>query len=352
MATEKDARGNVSLSGASFMSGEAALADGRLSPAHLIAADYLVALEDRPDDVALALDLAEWLEADAGHRSAWEAVERSADILSGLAAPQAVPSEVGPRRNRPRAGPQSRPRKRWRTAAGLVAGMAAALVLVVGPVMWRGLGADYATGHGEVRIVDLEDGSQVRLGPQSAMRVRFDGSSRDVELRSGEAYFEVARDPRRPFSVEAGQADVTVLGTGFDVRRRKTSTEVGVRHGRVLVRSEGRKAELTAGKWAVAESGRLRLGAASPENVGAWSARRVVAADRPVGEVLDDLRARAPVLVLLLDPTLAAERVTGSYDAADPVAALKAVVAPHDGRVRAPAPWVVIIDREKSEKTR
>lgn len=352
MTTEKDAGRNVSLSRTSAMSGEAILTNGRLSSAHLIAANFLVALEERPDDVALALELAAWVEADEGHRSAWEAVERSGDILAGLATPQAAVPEAGARRARVRAAPVRRPLRRWRTAVGLVAGVAAALVLVAGPALWRDLGADYATGRGEVRVVDLEDGSQVRLGPMSAMRVRFDGASRDITLQSGEAYFEVARDLRRPFSVEAGQADVTVLGTGFDVRRRKASTEVGVRHGRVQVRAERRTAELTAGEWAVVEGGRLKLGAASPENVGAWSARRVVAVDRPVNAVLDDLRARTPMLVLMLDPTLGASRVTGSYDAAEPVAALKAVVAPHGGRVRHAAPWVVIIDREKSEKIR
>jgi transmembrane sensor len=334
------------------MSGEATLSNGRLSPAYLIAADFLVALDEQPDDVALALELAAWIEADEGHRLAWEAVERSGDMLARLSTPQAAVPEAAARRTRVRAAAVSRPLRRWRTAVGLAAGMAAALVLMAGPALWRDPGGDYATGRGEVRVVDLEDGSQVRLGPMSTMKVRFDGASRGVELKTGEAYFEVTRDPHRPFSVEAGQADVTVLGTGFDVRRRKAVTEVGVRHGRVRVRAATRTTELTAGEWALAEDGRFILGVASPENVGAWSARRVVAVDRPVNAVLNDLRARTPMLVLMIDPALGASRVTGSYDAADPLAALKAVVAPHGGRVRRATPWIVIIDREKSEKNR
>ena len=352
MTIEKVAGRNVFPAGADAMCGEAALTGMRLSSTHLTAADFLVALEERPDDVALTLELAEWLEADAGHRSAWEAVEASADVLSGLAGTAAAHPEIAPRRTRGRAAHAGRPPSRRPAVIGLVAGMAAALVLTVGPVIRREAGADYVTGRGEVKVVDLADGSQVRLGPQSAMNVRFNGSSRGVELQSGEAYFEVAPDPGRPFSVEAGEADVMVLGTGFDVRRRKNTTEVGVRHGRVRVRAGIRAAELTAGKWLVEENGRFMLGAAAPENVGAWSARRVIAADRPVGDVLDDLRARTPVFVLLLDPALARERVTGSYDAVEPVAAIKAVVAPDGGRVRGAAPWLVIIDREKSEKNR
>lgn len=319
------------------------------SSAYLIAADFFIALEERPDEVALALELADWLEADEAHRAAWAAVERSADVVKGMAAPRGFIPEARKARARAAIG-GGRPLRR-RSVLALVVGAAAALVVVIGAGVGLGSRADYATGRGEMRLVHLADGSQVRLGPRSAMNVRFDGGARAVELKSGEAYFEVARDLHRPFSVEAGEADVTVLGTGFDVRRRGDVTEVGVRHGRVRVRSETRTAALGAGDRAVAEGGRLRLGAASPENVGAWSSRRVVAMDRRVDDVLNDVRARTPVLVLLLDPALGAARVTGSYDAGEPVSALEAVVAPHGGRVRRATPWVVLIDREKSEKT-
>lgn len=63
----------------------------------------------------------------------------------------------------------------------------------------------------------------------------FDERSRRVELQSGEAYFDVARDPARPFVVRAGGGEVRVVGTSFNVRHLQQSTDVTVREGTVNV---------------------------------------------------------------------------------------------------------------------
>ena len=66
--------------------------------------------------------------------------------------------------------------------------------------------------------MQLADGSKVYLNAGSSLRypVRFAGERREVVL-TGEGYFEVAKDTARPFVVKAGEIDVRVLGTAFNV---------------------------------------------------------------------------------------------------------------------------------------
>lgn len=91
---------------------------------------------------------------------------------------------------------------------------------------------------GEYRLY-LSDGTLVYMNSESKLRypIRFSGDNRLVELE-GEAYFEVTRDEAHPFVVRAGQLDVKVLGTGFNVMayQGEKQTEVTLVRGKVDVR--------------------------------------------------------------------------------------------------------------------
>jgi ferric-dicitrate binding protein FerR (iron transport regulator) len=74
--------------------------------------------------------------------------------------------------------------------------------------------------YGRKGQVVLPDGSKVWLNAGSTLRydsASFQTSGRHVEL-SGEAYFDIAHDARRPFIVQSGQVRIRVLGTVFNVR--------------------------------------------------------------------------------------------------------------------------------------
>ena len=77
---------------------------------------------------------------------------------------------------------------------------------------------DYATQVGEQRLVVLDDGSRMTLNTNTRVHVSLGSKQRSVEVQQGEALFEVAKDPQRPFVVHAGGSEVVAVGTVFAVR--------------------------------------------------------------------------------------------------------------------------------------
>ena len=81
--------------------------------------------------------------------------------------------------------------------------------------------------NGKTCVIDLPDGSQVHLHPGSRLVFpqQFSGSTRDVFLE-GQAYFVVAKDANRPFTVSTGKSVTKVIGTEFDVTAYKDAEDI------------------------------------------------------------------------------------------------------------------------------
>lgn len=93
-----------------------------------------------------------------------------------------------------------------------------------------------ATGPGQWDRTMLSDGSVLRIGPNTQLRWSFDEARRTIILSEGEAVFEVAKDPSRPFIVTTQIGDVRAIGTEFGVSMMNASTAVvTVAHGKVAV---------------------------------------------------------------------------------------------------------------------
>lgn len=94
----------------------------------------------------------------------------------------------------------------------------------------------FQTSNTENREITLSDGSVVRLNKNSEIVISNDfmNGTREIELR-GEAFFDVAHDPYRPFIIHANQSTVRVLGTSFNVKsiRGQHNVQVAVVEGRV-----------------------------------------------------------------------------------------------------------------------
>ncbi|MGY1411120.1 MULTISPECIES: FecR family protein [unclassified Luteimonas] len=132
------------------------------------------------------------------------------------------------------------PLARVRPRGGIAAVAAVAVCALALGWGWRELATvapvHYATALGDVRSLDLADGSQATLASDSRIALRLSRSARHIALEQGEAYFEVAKDPARPFVVEAGTRRVVAVGTRFSVRRDAADLRVVVTEG--LVRLE------------------------------------------------------------------------------------------------------------------
>jgi transmembrane sensor len=92
-----------------------------------------------------------------------------------------------------------------------------------------------ATGVGEQRQLVLEDGTRVFLNTDTRLVVKYDEQARRVELRRGEALFNVAKKSDWPFIVVVGDRQVKALGTSFVVRRDDERVAVMLMEGRVQV---------------------------------------------------------------------------------------------------------------------
>jgi ferric-dicitrate binding protein FerR (iron transport regulator) len=83
------------------------------------------------------------------------------------------------------------------------------------------------TPRGRQFQVVLPDGTKVWLNAASSIRYPtvFTGNTRQVSV-TGEAYFEVTKNPKQPFMVSLGQTQVEVLGTHFDVMAYPDEPEI------------------------------------------------------------------------------------------------------------------------------
>lgn len=104
------------------------------------------------------------------------------------------------------------------------------------------------TGIGQLRRMTLADGSEVQMDADTRIQVLFDERVRHLTLLRGRAIFDVRHDPQRPFVVDAGAAQVRVLGTRFVVEKFDRRVQVSVARGRVAMVGGGQQVELGAGQ--------------------------------------------------------------------------------------------------------
>ena len=131
----------------------------------------------------------------------------------------------------------------WKIATGF---SAAAVAIVAGVLVSVFLvNWDVDTEIGVWRRVKLTDGSVVNVGPLSHLSFDFTKKQRNVYLTNGEAIFQVAKNPERPFFVNTDLAVVRAVGTEFGVTRRDDGRVlVTVKEGKVQV-MQGAAAQLT-----------------------------------------------------------------------------------------------------------
>jgi transmembrane sensor len=266
--------------------------------------------------------------------------ESSPPLRDGIPAPSLPVLAVSNQNGR-------RPRKRM----GLVAFAATVLCALVGAYFTSVPRDDrYSTPIGGIASVPLADGSHLTLNTATQVSVELTPQERHIRLEDGEAFFQVAKDPNRPFVVEVGNKRVIAVGTEFSVRRTGDDMRVVVTEGKVRVES-GSADGAAASSHLATVRGRQGVAGVStemaqvrrpgevfltPGSVASAGDDGVVVEQKPLSEAEDDLTWRHGYLtfhdasladavaefnrynahkIAIQDPAVAAIRISGSFRA-------------------------------------
>jgi transmembrane sensor len=297
--------------------------------------------EPSPEDLAA---LREWMNRSAQHRAEIERLSALWDDLNVLTL-LAVP-------------PPGRREKLFRRRFGHPAAVAATACIVVlgiaaGVWQWRlggvaqlatGSGSDgiaphtiaYSTIIGQQRTIDLADGSLVTLNTDSHVAIDFDADKRKVRLLRGEALFEVAREPARPFLVYAGRGLVRAVGTAFSVYLKgENSVSVTVAEGKVelsaaefeslppapLVKIEaGQSATFGQRVESVQSLARVEL-----ERQLAWREGMLRFHGEPLSHAIGEVSRYTTQKIVILDPALRDLRIGGHFKVGETEAMFEAL---------------------------
>jgi transmembrane sensor len=202
--------------------------------------------------------------------------------------------------------------------------VAASVLLGIGcATFWLLLpqGSAYHTAVGGIEAVPLEDGSKVTLNTDTDLRVSLTTSERRVDLKQGEAFFEVAHDPGRPFVVRAGAKRIVAVGTQFSVRRQGEDVWVVVTEGKVRLESgdPAGAAPITlirAGNMARAQESGVLVSPENPadaESALSWRQGYVVLHDTPITEAAAEFNRYNVRKIVIADPAVGNIRVGGNF---------------------------------------
>lgn len=173
------------------------------------------------------------------------------------------------------------------------------------------------TKYGQQANVTLSDGSVVTLNAGSVLKYprEFDSKERAVTLQ-GEAFFEVTKDKKRPFSIASGRFKTTVLGTSFNIKAYKNERQsVTVATGKVYVQSAGATAYILPNQQVtIAEDGNMNLSRIAADNAYGWKNNIIRLDNTSLGELLLTLRRQYGVGFVLTNPELKNCRFTGRFE--------------------------------------
>ncbi|ORM61971.1 histidine kinase [Pantoea rodasii] len=240
--------------------------------------------------------------------------------------------------------PAPAPRRLWRPV------LAGCALLLLAAVLYFPLRNEFAaptysaswhTGRGEMRTVELPDGSRVSLDAGTRLNVRYFANRREVDMPQGQAFFQVTHNPQQPFNVLSGPSRVTVVGTEFSVRylphtMSGDGTYVAVSAGAVRVgprenwqnrwwramqhlhlpQAQRHITVLRASERSLTDAqGRLISRSSLPaESIAAWRDDRIVLDNTRLDMALAEFARYRDVSLVLNSPGVAALRVSGSFD--------------------------------------
>ncbi|MFK7922267.1 MAG: FecR family protein [Bacteroidia bacterium] len=253
----------------------------------------------------------------------WEAIHRSSETLHPDvdAAWQKVDGQLTATGANVKSMRSAWPR--WSRYAAVIV----VLVGLAGLLQWglSDAGPSQYTAIGGTQMHTLPDSSQVWLTEGSTLTYAAN-KTRDVSLE-GSAFFEVARDEKKPFVIKAQETTIEVLGTSFSVANTDSVVEVRVATGKVAFASQNEKVQLPAGYKASFRKADKIIAKSENQDFDflPGADRRWIFTDTPLSLILAALQQEYNLAIELSDPTIAQCRFNGSFTQDDPTALLEVV---------------------------
>ena len=293
---------------------------------------------------------AAWLAEDPANEQAWRAVQNPWVFLGE----QSTSPGVIRLRRAALMHAHSVLRSNWlraklrRPPVRLAAAAAVLIALTAGALWWRFRPTVYTTGPGEQRSVRLADGSRVTLDSSSEVTVRYTADARTLALIRGQARFDVAHNPQRPFTVTADGHKVVATGTAFDVNLIGSEMQVTLLKGHVVILPanasvrpfvpvgapgvsphlvdvavtgippDWKRIALDPGEQLVlAEHAPPRVRRVNVRRVTAWQRGQLVFKNESLAQVLTRIDRYIPEPIVAGDARTAAMRISGVYQEGD-----------------------------------
>jgi transmembrane sensor len=292
------------------------------------AAAWLTRLQESERTAATEAAFKEWLSASPAHARAFTRVNDVWELLPGAVAPVAQ-QEPAPRRHR----------MRTRRTPWLAVAACAVLLLATAGLVRRLIPVDqiYQTALGEQRTIVLDDHTRVTLNTGTRLVVEYRSSERRILLERGEALFHVAKNPHRPFVVQAEGDQVVALGTVFDVRSDPERVAVTLLEGKVWVGAQTSLPGQPALSTVLAPGERLVMSADGShaldrpdiEAAMAWQQGQIYFDDTTLAAAAAELNRYGGEPIHVTSPALAVLRVSGVFSVHDPVQFASAVASLH-----------------------
>jgi transmembrane sensor len=291
-----------------------------------------------------------WRASDAANAAAFD---RALEIWGGLQAIASQPEIIAQRALALDAMRRAN-QKRWSVrmtrdwARPLAVAASLLLALTIGVTWLAARPQTYATAVGERRAILLADGSHLSLDADSRVSVNYHQDRRILKLLKGRAKFVVARDPQRPFAVEAAGRTAIATGTAFSVEMVNRQLGVIVYEGRVVVAPNvvrdrrdllatkarpGPGATLLApGQQLLADQGQGQSGPARVSKADVtrslvWEAGQLEFVDEPLALAVARMNRYSVEKLVIGDDKAGALEVNGVFNAGDSAAFVEAIAA-------------------------
>ncbi|PKI13230.1 FecR family protein [Colwellia sp. 12G3] len=205
----------------------------------------------------------------------------------------------------------------------------------------------YVTSIGQQMDATFDDGSIIHLNTNSHIETEFSDEKRIIKLIKGEALFEVAHDPQRPFIVYVGDRLVQAIGTKFVVHLKSDNIQVTVTDGKVRMSKVALNTNLSdiqqlnsttiqegdvfiaKGEKVIAVNNKApELTHFKPENIKrelSWLDGKLIFDNEKLYDVIEEINRYVDIEIVLKDPSLHNLRISGRFDLGDSEALIEAI---------------------------